>query len=287
MSIITDKKEEMGDIETAKLVTSALRDISANRIEELRNKFETNLRFYNEIGELYSLVKEEAYRRMEVAGSSKENLFPDESRRKGLVSVAVTSNSHFYGALNRDIMDEFMKHYEKGSRTDLLIIGKTGVQYIENKKLDMEYKEMHFESESPTAIELKKFLSEVDGYRNVYMFYPKFINVFEQRVGTRDISFMPKKMDIKKSGEATKYVSEPMFPKMFEFFETQVKYILVRRTMLESDLSRTAARLMKMDQAEGKAIEKISKSKRELESAINRMQNIRLLETFSGFAKWK
>ena len=83
------------------------------------------------------------------------------------------------------------------------------------------------------------------------------------------------------------YIFEPEFSQMLAFFEEHIKSLLFNRTMLETELSRTAARLMKMTGAEQSATEHIGEKKRELRKAIESLSNIRLLESFSGLSIWR
>lgn len=286
MSIVSKKREELEEIETAKFVTSALRDISATQIKQLKEEFNTNLKFYKEVSELYVSVKKEAFRRINRNPELKLSLLGGEIGKKGVLSVALTSNAHFYGILNKEVMDKFLEHIRENQQENCLVIGKTGAQYIEDKKEIERCDLMAFEGKTPTTKEMREFLEKVEPYGSVYVFYPSFINVFEQRPEITDIAYMPEE----KPGEMEskpKYISEPMLPKILNFFNNQVKYILFKRTMLEADLSKTAARVIKMDRAEGKADEILTTEKGALEEQIKQVQNMRLLETFAGHKIWK
>lgn len=285
MSIVTQKYEELEDTQTAKFVTSALRDISATKIKKLKSEFNTNLSFYSEISELYLTVREEALRRAG-AGSEYAKRAARE-QRSGNLAVAFTSETHFYGVLNREVMQLFLDYLNDNPDYKSLVIGSTGIRYMEERGEDRNYSTMHFGKEGPTSREMRDFLKKVESYKRVYVFYPKFVNVFEQEPGMRDIAYMPEAEVIEKEKSHPKYILEPELPKILNFFETQVKYILFKRTMLETALSRTAARVIKMDKAEGKADDMMKEQRRDLQKEVAQLQGMRLLETFSGYKKWK
>jgi len=57
--------------------------------------------------------------------------------------------------------------------------------------------------------------------------------------------------------------------------------------MLEAELSRTAARLVKMNTTEDRAEEVIVEKRQELRKEVMVLEDIRLLETFSSRVSWK
>jgi len=73
---------------------------------------------------------------------------------------------------------------------------------------------------------------------------------------------------------------------MVEFFERQVRSLLFLRVLLETDLSRTAARLISMSSAEERANEMMKEKKSQLRKVMTSFINRRLLETFAGMSKW-
>ena len=71
------------------------------------------------------------------------------------------------------------------------------------------------------------------------------------------------------------------------FFENQVRQLLFNRIMLESELSRTAARLVKMNSTEERAEGIIQEKRRVLRKETMVIEDIRLLETFTSTVQWK
>lgn len=285
MSIITKKEEELDGIQTAKFVTSTLRDISATRIRKLKERFNTNVSFYSEISDLYLVVKREAMRRANVGSEhAKKSL---KQNKSGSLAVALTSDTQFYGSLNREVMDYFLEHLEKNPGHKALIIGNTGIKYMEEVKSNKNYSTINFDSENPNSKEIRRFLEKVESYNQVDVFYPRFVNVFQQEPGVRDIAYTPEPLEEEEQEEGSKYISEPELSKMLDFFDTQVKSILFQRTILETELSRAAARVVKMDKAEDRAKEMMDDKSKELQKQIAQLQGRRLLETFSGYQKWK
>ncbi len=279
MSIIAEKKEELQDVETAKFITSMLRDISAMKMKSIRGNFKRNDEFFTRISELYGLVK---FQQFKISNSK------DAVKKKvgsSALFIAITSNKHFFGSLNTQVMDDFLKEIDKNKKGDYLVVGETGKQFLDGTKYEKECTYMSFENDDPTGKELQKFLNKIQSYGRILVFYPKFISVFKQGVSTMDISQAPDIKELEEDVES--YIFEPELSDMTDFFEVQIRYLLFNRVILETELARTAARLMRMNEAENRAKELIEEKQVQLQKEISSLGNSRLLETFVGFKQWK
>lgn len=78
------------------------------------------------------------------------------------------------------------------------------------------------------------------------------------------------------------FIFEPELTKILDFFETQVMNLLLQQSFLESELSRTAARLVSMDQAQLNANKFILQQTMLLNKARKSESNTRLLETYAS-----
>ena len=277
-SSLKKQEEQLQEFQAISFVTSTLFELSAQNISNLREAFEKNRLFYTDIGELYRAVKQTAANR----GYLVEK---DTTKLKG-ISVAFTSNTRFYGSVNSDIMHDFLKHMEVTKR-DCFVIGNTGKAFMEHfpeEKQKCIF--FSFENDQPTIKEMRQFLKKVAMYDQVYVFYPSFVNIFHQDVSVLDITHAPS-LDDEGGRELLDYIFEPELPKMLTFFETRVRYLLFQRAMLESELARTAARLLAMNEAHERADGAVHRAQRSLKREVKTSNDMRLLETLAGIEKWK
>ena len=79
---------------------------------------------------------------------------------------------------------------------------------------------------------------------------------------------------------------EPDLSEMVSFFNTQVRYILFERLLLETQISRVAARLVKMDTADQNAHDIIKLEMRTMRRIRTSFSSKRMLETVVGFIQW-
>lgn len=273
MSNIEETKEQLKEIEILRQISSTLLEIGSLRIKTIRAEYERNQAFYEEVGNLYNLVKVNAAR-------NKEEV---EEFGKGKVLVAITSNKRFYGSLNTDIMNAFLTA-GKLSKMDMIVIGHTGKRIVEDTyrgKCDF----LIFEDDYPTPRETKMFLEKVKPYRNVLLYYPTFVNIFVQKPKVIDITHTPDEAAVK--NDFIEYIFEPELPKLLAFFEIQIRRLLFMRIMLEAELSRIAARVVKMNTTEDNASEAIRVRKLAFKRALMAENDHRLLESISSIEAWK
>ncbi len=277
MSHIREQKQRIEDIATARYITGTLRDISAIELGKLMQRFGTNFTFYTELTDLYRLVWRMARER------DKEQ----PEREKKTLYVAYTTNRHFYGALNYNTMQLFMK--STGTEDRCLIIGDTGKRYwLSNAKKRKALEYMSFLDDTPSDDENKAFLDRIARYDKVIVFYPKFVSVFTQEASMVDITFQPdghtsKDVDDEDGAE---FLLEPELDEMMAFFDQQVRSALFERILLETQLSRISARLVRMDSADQNAQKLLRREGRALRKAYTNIASRQMLETLVGYIQW-
>ena len=276
---LTNQRRELEDVKTIRFITSALFDLSAEKINRLRTAFEKNKSFYDDIAYLYHSIK--------LTASGRGELPEKTGKVVRIVSVAFTSNMRFYGAVNSEVIRTFVEHMRSGATSDYMVIGKVGRTLMGNypdlEKLPLYYS---FENDEPTREEIAQFLKNIVPYTQVLAFYPSFVNVFAQKVAAQDITYASQGEPMTKNMEID-YIFEPELSKILEFFETRVRYLLFQRVMLESELARTASRLFSMNRAQDRADEEIVVLRRAIRQSIETFNDLRLLESFSMISKWK
>ncbi len=247
-----------------------MRDLSVSRVQELRDQFERNMDFYEEISDVFQQVKKliEQYH----AGLAAE------MRERPTAHLVITSNHRFYGALNQEVMQAFLKDWNEAD--DHVVVGWTGERLME---FDDRYKDctfMHFKEDNPTRREMQKLVSWAKGYDTVVVYYPQYRDPFHQEPTTMDITNATSSTTSETSIE--QFIFEPDLPLVHDFFSTQVQFILIQRVMLETDLSRMAARLIRMDSAENSAAEMYEDKRKELKHTIQTQLDRQLSESISG-----
>ncbi len=278
------KQQELDNLETIGFVTTALFEVSAEKINRLRTAFEKNSKFYTEITKLYQAVKQTARARGELSEKTTGKAARDTNRS---ISVAFTTNSRFYGSVNTEVMRTFLKNMQD-PQSDYLIIGRTGGLFMRNfPEHPAQVSYLLFKEDEPSDEEMRTFLDTIAPYEHVYVFHSSFVNVFTQKVSALDVAYMPSLEDSENTTEKIDYIFEPELPKILAFFETRVRHLLFQRIMLEAELARTAARLISMNQAQDRADSAVTRARRRMRRENATFNDARLLEAFSAITKWK
>lgn len=278
MSTLETQKRELSEVSSVRYITNTLLEISAERIKRLRDRFEQNQLFYTEIRDLYALVKGSAERRQELT-------VVQTTKRARQISVAVTSNSRFYGSINAAVIDAFKKHMGESPDRSFMVIGNIGERLLSGLPERKRSVFLSFAGDQPTGGEIRHLLTELESYSEVLIFYPQFINVFLQGVGVLNLSEHVESQS--NEHKSIEYLFEPELPLILQFFETRVRHLLLSRAMLESELARTAARLTTMNRADERALNVLKRLAAAIRKEEQTLDSLRLIESLSGFQKWR
>lgn len=279
MSQIKEQKQRIEDIGAARYITGTLRDIALTELGGLQKRFAHNTQVYSELSALFQIVWRIAEKRGVITEHASGN-----ARR---LYVAYTTNRHFYGALNHNIMRTFTE--ATGADDECLIVGETGKAiWFEGKKKRRQVSYLTFNDDVPTESEVFEFLDRTAPYEQVFICYPAFINVYQQEARTVDITYRPARKKITDTDPEyqREFLLEPNVIDMLTFFRTQVRYALFERILLETQLSRVSARLVKMDTADQNADTLLKRERGMLRRAYTTGSNRRMLETLVGFLQW-
>ncbi len=271
-------------------IASSYTEIASIKLRKIRSSVERNRQFYDELTRVYALINK-------IAATKK--IIPAPKPKK-VISVLLTSNYRFYGNINNQLVQHFIVTNTKMA-SDKLVVGKTGRDYLKGIHYFHAYNPVIFKNDMPDDNELKSLVKVLQEYKQVLVFYPQFKSVLVQVPTVKDITqtqllslqeqSKPDQTDISfifnQKEFQTSFIFEPEIMKMLDFFDNQIKILLLEQTILESELARTASRLIAMDQAQSKAKDFIGNNKKALGQLRKSTYNARLLETLATMSKWR
>lgn len=280
MAVLENLRNQLVDLSMLQTVTAAFGDISALKIQSLREAFEQNSLFYEQVSQLYHSITLSATIHKYIKDKKKtQSLYKPKTLR-----VALTSNHRFYGTSNRDVMVRFFEESASVDE-DRLVIGLTGKDFASAKAGFPAYNIIIFQNDNPPKIEVDAVLNLCRPYDRIFMYFPRFVNMLTQKVDRLDIAYSPK--DVGGKYQEIKFIFEPELPKIVDFFQQHIRTLLFNRVLLETQLARTATRLLAMDTAERNATDLIKEARTGLRKAKQSLINRRLLETFTIVEKSK
>jgi F0F1-type ATP synthase gamma subunit len=201
--------------------------------------------------------------------------------------ILLSSNERFYGKISGELLEYFMIQTSK-IRADKIVIGKSANESLKSVNYALAFTPMLLKSDFPSNAELLKLAGIVKQYSKVLVFHPQFESVLVQKPIISDITRSQEQINTK-AGEAQKlaqeynnYIVEPEIQIMAEFFDSQIKTLLLETTFLEAELARTASRLISMDRAQSEAEKYLNAKQMLLFNARRSIANSRILEMVAG-----
>ncbi len=274
---IQEIKQQVEEGESLQLITRVFTEISSAKLKRIRHGIEQNRAFFYDLTNIYSLINMLAV---------KQGIRRKPKNPRTAV-ILLTSNFRFYGQVTNPLMEYFLKKTEKKD-VDRYIVGKTAHAYLESRHYNIPFKKLVFSSDIPTMAEIQNLTNQVKDYARVYMYYSQMKSVLIQNPVDKDItqSIDPLLYDnqdehMKKILNEFDYILEPDLSIMIQFFDTQIKGLLLEHTFLESELARTASRLISMDTAQNEAKKYLSNMKDALKIQRKNITNARIIETVS------
>lgn len=254
-----------------KQISVAYTEISSNKLKKIRSLVEKNRLFLEELSLVFKVVKQVALQR---------NALPAKNNKT--ISILITSNYHFYGSVNQNLTSYFAESMKK-SPTDQIIIGKTAKEWFDGNRYTFPYTHIVLKKDFPDSQELDMLVERIKGYSKILVFYSRMRTVLFQVPSFQDIT-QTSYLQAQPAEDQKRqlFIFEPELTKILNFFETQGMNLLLQQAFLESELSRTASRLVSMDQSQMNADKFIHSQTILLNQAEKTAANSRLLETYTS-----
>lgn len=273
-------------------IAQAFSEISAIKLRLIRSGIERNRQFAKELQGVFSEVKQVAKSR---EGISKLVAQLVEKNGK-TISLLLTSNYRFYGDVNNQLVAYFIQHSSE-TTTDRLVLGKIGSSIMEALSNNLPYQSFTTLRDFPDQAELGQLVSTLSPYKRVLVYHSSFKTVLSQLPVITDVSASmsatsdqqntPAPLTPHTDNPARDFILEPEVDKILAFFDSQILTLILEVTFLESELSRTASRLISMSNAQTAAQKYLKEQKKQLSNAKKAIQNARMLETFATFKNWQ
>lgn len=252
-----------------KTIAQAYSEIANQKIKRIRGEVERNRIFFQEISQVYGLIKELALK--------KKIYLPKNKKR---ISLIITSNYRFYGKINSDLIDFFVKN-TRSLDTEILVLGKAAIDYFKANRHFSSYHQILLKADQPGAAELNQLVSIIKDYNQVLVFYSRLKSLLVQVPTVTDITATTENIPgAKNLGD--KFIFEPELQKVLSFFDSQVLTLLLEQTFLESEVARTASRFISMDQAETEANKFIKQHISLRAYQLRNLKNSQILESIAA-----
>ena len=271
MSNPREVKQEIESTETIRMLTQALGDIATGKLKETRGSIQHTVDYFQQVSVLYKTVQS-------IALKSRKSLPVKKIIPKTMV-ILVTSNSRLYGGLDSELTRFFFDNTLK-LNCDRIVVGSFGAEILHSLSYPNQFEINNFKKDDPTFEELQALGQKVFTHERILVFYSKFKTLLNQEPFISDISTSSLEDNVSKV--PFHYITEPEIDKILAFFDTQISFLLFQAIFLEVNLSRLAARMTSMNQAEINAGKQLKTEQKTLLKLKKQIMNLRILETYSG-----
>lgn len=268
------------EAKSLKQITQAFTQIASSKLKRIRTGVLRNRDFFKELSNIFVLINVIAKDR---------KLAPLPKNGKTL-SLVLTSNQRFYGKITSELIEFFLVQVSK-IRSDKLVIGRAGIESLKSVNYALSYKPVILAGDFPTNEEFLTLSGYINPYSKVLVFYPQFLSVLVQKPIIVDINQSEGEVGLETQVPQElvtmirNFIIEPEIKIMIDFFDSQIKILLLEAAFLEAELARTASRLISMDNAQNEAQKYLDTQEILLLNAQRSIQNARILETIAAMKK--
>ena len=271
MANLRDIKQQIDSTETIRMLTQALGDIATAKLKETRGSMQHTVDYFQQVSVLYRTVKSIAMRGRKPIAQKK--------KIQSTMVILLTSNSRLYGGLDNGVTKFFYDNTLKID-CDRIVVGTFGAEILRALTYPHPFENNNFKKDDPTFDELQALAAKVFSHERILVFYSKFRTLLNQEPFISDIS--TSYLEDTKTTSPFHYITEPEVEKILAFFDNQISFLLFQAIFLEVNLSRLAARMTSINQAEINAGKELKKEQKTLLKLKKQLTNLRILETYSG-----
>jgi F0F1-type ATP synthase gamma subunit len=253
-------KSELEFINTLSLVTHAYQDIALMRLQKTRSEVLATRQFFVKLQQVYYEIKRDYHKQIEYLVESERKQKKVEKKENIEIKRAIvlmSTNDKLTGELPKRLFDSFLNALNKSPSAALFIIGHVGEEYYRETGSTRDYQYFEFTKGNieDHDDEFHQLALILEDYEEVEVYHGHFQTLFTQ---------IP--MDVDITGEASleqlntlqssthqdkdlSFLVEPSLEKVVNHFRQQVRYILLKQTVHESELAFNASRAVAMEEA--------------------------------------
>ena len=187
----------------------------------------------------------------EEIGADFSAIYEDKANK---AAVFVAANAGLYGDVVAKTFYLFLDFIKKES-ADAFVVGRIGREMMDRNAPDIHYQVFEMPDDAIDQGKFDLIAQRIVGYREIYVFYPKFHSlVYQESVGMKIsgdmLSVYQKAIDAKKKVETMlSFIYEPSVAAVSKFFGEEIMMASMEQMFRESQLARFAARPMHLDSA--------------------------------------
>lgn len=294
MSKKKELEESLQALENLKHIAENYEEIAATRVQRIKAQVLGHRDYLSELSEVFvdlkSSYEKEVEELLERRGKEDKTL-PQILQKNGkTLLVYMSSNGKLFGAVTKKTYRLFIEELkaEDKEKIEVIIIGSAGKQMYDAAEIDIPYEYIHLPDDNISIEDIKGLMERFLKYTKVVVYHGTFINVVSQNAISSSITGddIFEKETAQSVPKEERFIFEPSFAEVFNFFETQIMSVLFRQTYSENRLARQASRVNAMEEALIHIQEEEEKLNHEKVRLKHLLENKKQIERMSGFILW-
>ena len=282
-------KNEIESLTSLQIMVEAYQEIAAMRMRRAKGSVLRNREFLAGLSSIYAQVKasyrqefKEILKKARKKGSKSSSVAQKNGRT---VSVLLLANTMLYGDILRKTYKKFIGDI-KDIETDVVIVGRVGLQFYKDSGLTRPYEYFDLSDSGVDDKNIWEIIKYVVNYEKITVYHGKFENVLTQVPVDDHISGEVVSEEKETPVVNVRSIFEPTFEEVLVFFETEILASLFEQTVLESNLSKFASRMISLDSATVSIKESLEKAMFERQRIKHYQFNKKQLAALSGISLW-
>jgi ATP synthase F1 gamma subunit len=289
MLTLKEIKKQVEDLESVVTLTQAYEEISSLRMKKVRDVVLAKRIFMEEINDVFEEVRDSYAEKV-------KSLLKSKNKRAGkitflahngkTVNVFLSANTGLYGSIIRETFEKFIEDVRR-TNSEVTIVGKLGLSMYLQEEPNRPYTYFDLLDQSVSSDQLSDLVKHIVQYEKINVFYGKFLNVAKQVPNIVSISA---EIDLSTEEKKTQkyFIFEPQLERILTFFEEEIFASLFEQTVKESELAKSASRVIAMDKASSNIKDYLKELKKMSLMAMHRKMNRKQVELLVGaFGKVK
>ena len=294
MPVRDDFEAEIDLLKGLRSLTSAYEEIAVMRIGRIRDRVLATRSFREGLFGVFSEVRASRHQEIERLLIRRRPSPSESSKQRGKVAVLLSSNQRLSGSIVSSVMRRFEEHIEQ-QIGDVAIVGRVGRDHFATTMPELKFTFFELPEDDAPMLGHKELVNFLRQYREVSIFYGKFVNVVDQVAATtrlaqnRSLASTIRAASTKKANDSddqADYLFEPELDRVLDFFDTQLFAMLFRQTVSESSLAHLGSRITAMEAASGTIEERYNNLIIEQRRARRKLRNKKQRQMLAGMTLW-
>lgn len=296
ISTIQDYDQELEFISIMKDLVQAEEEVSVRKMQAIRASVLSTRNFIDQISQTYNDLKS-AYKlkllqQREIKASNSKVKLPGVKKTKKSAVVLLSAEEKLSGEVNQALFKKFATYLKKNPGEDIVIAGKTGRSLYQQSGLHLPYRYFNLPEVSLSIESLRPVINFLLLYKNVNVFYGKFISFVRQDPTSINITGESLEQTTKTPDKDTQiakvplYIFEPSLEEILQFFETQIFTSFFKQVVDESLLAQIGSRIMSLEQSSNRINEKEKKMTVQRRKIQRQISNSKALQALAGYSIW-